>query len=139
MLVGGIKTPHERRSHISAEPNLDTHHDYIVAIKGEITLPALAKGPAALTLRYIPDRFVIVPTSLGNYLCELESLLFDTLEAIATTILDDINNEIVARWVQVSLASPDAPHSRIQSHIVVLEDRQPGWNNPELLLRLRPF
>ena len=132
-------TPHDRRSHISAEPNPDTHHDYIVELTGQVTLPALATGPAALTLRYIPDRLVIIPASLGNYLRTLESLSFTTLEAIATTILADINNETVARWVQVSLTSPDDPNSGIRSHIVVLEDRQPGWNNQELLSRLRPY
>jgi 7-cyano-7-deazaguanine reductase len=132
-------TPHERRSEISAEPNPDTHHDYIVEIKGHVTLPAAATSPAALALRYVPDRLVINPASLGGYLRKLDELSLTTLESIATTILDDINNEIVARWVQVRLTSPDDLHSGIQSHVVILEDRQPGWNNQELLSRLQPF
>ena len=54
-------------------------------------------------------------------------------------ILDDINNEVVARWVQITVSSPDPTDSALEFHGIVLEDRQPKWDNPALLSRLKRF
>ncbi|MCH8835488.1 MAG: hypothetical protein IH925_06035, partial [Proteobacteria bacterium] len=54
-------------------------------------------------------------------------------------ILDDINNEVVARWVQVALSVPNGALPGVGNHGVMLEDRQPKWDNAALLSRLRRY
>jgi 7-cyano-7-deazaguanine reductase len=67
----------------------------------------------------------------------LEGAGFASLEALATAVLDDINNEVVARWVQVVISAPAPDEPGVDGHSVMLEDRQPKWENDSLLSRLR--
>ena len=132
-------SPPQRRALLAVEPNPDGRLDYVVDIKGEVAGPAASKIQIMVTLRYIPDKFVLTPGSFGQYLRMIETLHLGSLEVLATTILNDLNNELVSRWLSVSLASPAAIHPGVQSHSVTLEDRQPNWNNQGLLSRLRPY
>ncbi|MCZ6466802.1 MAG: hypothetical protein O6829_05960, partial [Alphaproteobacteria bacterium] len=90
-------------------------------------------------VRYVPDKLIIDPAAFGRYLGALGTLPWESLETVAVTILDDINNEIVARWVQVALSAPNGAHPGLDNHGVMLEDRQPKWDNPALLSRLRRY
>jgi hypothetical protein len=132
-------TPPQRRALLTVEHNPDARLDYVVDITGEVAGPAASRIQILVTLRYVPDKFVLTPGSFGQYLRMIETLRLGSLEALATTILDDLNNELVARWCSVSLASPAAIQPGVQSHSVTLEDRQPNWSNPGLLSRLRPY
>ena len=49
------------------------------------------------------------------------------------TMLDDVNNELIPRWAQVELTA--GPGDAGDCHGVIIEDRQPGWDNPALLAR----
>ena len=129
----------ERRSYLAGESNPDPRLDYVVEIKAEVATPGGAHAQTTVILRYVPYRQVIKPASFGQYLRILEGLGLPTLEAVAAIILDDLNNELVGRWVQVTLSTAAAVHPGIHSHAVVLEDRQPTWDNPGLLSRLRRF
>ncbi len=40
--------------------------------------------------------------------------------------MDDLNNKVVARWLQVDIRSDVKSDSGIQNHQVLLEDRQPN-------------
>lgn len=107
---------------MSTVPSPDSRHDFLVELRGE---------PAAgtrLTVRYVPDLAVLEPAGFAAYLAGLDG----GLEALAMAVLDDLNNELVPRWVEVT-AERDAPFP----HRVVIEDRQPNWDNPPLLGRLR--
>ena len=90
-------------------------------------------------VRYGPDKLLIGPAAFGRYLGALGTLPWESLEQVAVTILDDINNEVVARWVQVALSVPNDAHPGVDSHGVMLADRQPKWDNPALLSRLRRY
>jgi 7-cyano-7-deazaguanine reductase len=90
-------------------------------------------------LRYVPDKLIFDAESFTPYLESLTSPdAWISLEASAAHILDDVNNEIVPRWIQVTLTrTPDADLS--SSHSVMLEDRQPKWDNSALLGRVGAF
>ncbi|MEE8393877.1 MAG: hypothetical protein V3R66_05985, partial [Rhodospirillales bacterium] len=60
---------------------------------------------------------------------------WETMEKVAVMVLNDINNEVVARWTQVSVAASKDK----ASHNVMVEDRQPHWDNPDLLSRLKRY
>ena len=61
---------------------------------------------------------------------------WESLEALATTILGDFNNQLVARWARVVATAPEGAYPGVGAHEVMVEDRQPGGDNEALLSRL---
>jgi NADPH-dependent 7-cyano-7-deazaguanine reductase QueF len=117
---------HTRRSRLATAQNPEPRLDYIVSLRESL------EGTQVL-VSYVPDRSILVPDSFGDYLSAVDAVKWRHLEVTAATILGDLNNELVARWVQVALSR--VHHGEI-SHRVTVEDRQPKWDNPGLLSRL---
>ncbi len=128
----------ERRRRLATQSNPEARLDYVSTLEGHITQ---AGGPKRTTVdvRYVPDKRILDPATFGRYLEALGTVGWASLEEVAVTILDDINNEVVARWVQVTVSAPNGAHPGVDNHGVVLEDRQPKWDNPALLSRLRKY
>lgn len=124
----------ERRGHLTSTTNPDKKLDYIVTLQGH--LPNSHGHLRHIVLRYIPDRDVLDARSFGTYLEALSQITWPTPEDLAVTVLTDINNEIVARWIQIHLSIPERLHHAVETHAVIIEDRQPTWNNTDLLNRL---
>ncbi len=110
-----------RRQWLGSTPNPAPRLDTQVCWSG-----TLADG-RALTLEYVPDRRVLRPDAFAAYLDSLNAAPWPTLEALVSAILDDINNELVPRWVRVSGTQNGAV-----SHRVTASDRQPGWDTAAL-------
>lgn len=113
----------------NARPDLD----YVASLSE----PSAISG-FAIVLRYVPDKLLIEPASLTEYLAEYRaSASADAAthpETVALALLDDINNDIVPRWVQITVRSvADGP---APAESVVLEDRQPNWANTDILATL---
>ena len=85
-----------------------------------------------------PDRWLIKPAVFSAYLAQVPATEDRLLEETAHLILDDLNNQLVARWVQILLNVPSLDGG-VPAHRVLLEDRQPQWDNPSLLTRVQPF
>lgn len=115
-----------RRDRLGLVPSPDARHDYLVELRGE------PMAGTRLRVRYVPDLTVLDPTAFAAYLPDLAEV-GDGLEALALAVLDDLNNQLVPRWVEVA-AERDAP----LFHRTLVEDRQPQWDNPLLLSRLGP-
>ena len=124
----------ERRTLLETALNPDETLDYISGLEGSI-LVFPKSGPTVLAIRYVPDRRIVNPSAFGEYLVGLSSLQWQTLEELATTVLGDLSNQLVARWVRVRVTAPNKAYPGVGAHEVVVEDRQPGWNNPSLLSR----
>lgn len=124
-----------RRARLATTANPGAHRDYLVMLSASIgeaeDTPATS---ARVRVRYIPDRLVLVPEAFSDYLDHLGGCPWATLEEAALAILEDLGNELVPRWVEVAVS---APASAGLVHDVVLEDRQPGWDNSPALNRLR--
>ncbi len=57
-------------------------------------------------------------------------------EELALAIIEDINNEVVPRWVQVQIETrTDTPQPNASAYRVLIEDRQPNWDNPQITAR----
>lgn len=117
---------HVRRAHLATNANPNPRIDYVVTLSGNIG------NQQAVDVLYIPDTAVLAPDSLAMYLSALASLHWGGLEPIAATIVSDINNELIPRWVQVTVSGTSAG----LAHRVTIEDRQPRWDNPVLLSRI---
>lgn len=125
----------ERRGLLTSSPNPDKRLDYIITLVGHLP-NSQGQSRRHITLRYVPDRDVLDAKAFGAYLEALSDMPWPTPEDLAVTVISDVNNEVVARWVQVALSVPELHHHAVDTHAVVLEDRQPGWDNPSLLSRL---
>lgn len=128
-------TPHERRQHLKTRPNPDTRLDYVAGLQG--TVQAFGLGPATqVSIHYVPDRAIVEPAAFGRYLETLTAAEWGSLEELATAILGDFADALVARWMRVVATSPEGAYPGVGAHEVTIEDRQPGWDNPALLSRL---
>jgi len=90
-------------------------------------------------VRYIADRDILQPDSLAGYLEALPRGADVSVEELAVTVLADINDQVVPRWVRVRLRRQNPAAHGVTRHDVVVEDRQPGWDNASLLSRLPPL
>jgi len=114
-----LSAPVKLRELLAAAPSPDPRHDYLVGLEGMV-------GDAAVAVRYVPDRVIATPESAASYFAALDAGA--GVEALALTVLDDFNNELVPRWIEV-LVKRDQP----LRHWAQVEDRQPGWDNAHVL------
>lgn len=120
-----------RRARLLVDANPSTTLDYLNVLEGNAQ-----RADAHLTLRYVPDKQILSPVSFNAYLAALDSSATESLESLAVAILEDVNNEVVPRWVQIA-ARRTADTGDTQT--VLIEDRQPKWDNPALLARLARY
>ncbi len=118
----------ERRAQLKTLDNPNKSIDYIITLE-----TCIAQTPITLTLRYIPDKVILDSRCFDSYLTEVAAHQDQHIETLAATVAEDFNNELVTKWVQV-IAYEDLGDS--SKHNVVIEDKQPRWDNPHLLARL---
>ncbi|MCH8189381.1 MAG: hypothetical protein IIB66_11940 [Proteobacteria bacterium] len=125
--------PHDtsRLEILRTRPNPNREIDYVVVLEGTVR-PRGVAAPLGLTLYYVPDRLIIESGEWRRYLADRSAEPMPALEELAARILSDTNNEVVPRWLSVVVCG-DASGPL---HKVVIEDRQPTWDNPALLRRI---
>ena len=127
---------HTRRDLLETSVNPDKRLDYVVTLQGSISTDINEHRPATVRLRYVPDALILLPPAFLNYLNTLGPLNWLSLEQLANTILDDFNNEVIPRWVQLNVTAILGEDMEGE-HSIVLEDRQPAWENERLVSRLK--
>ncbi len=125
----------ERRGMLATRPNPASHLDYVVALEARIRAAAAAT-PVVVRLSYVPDRVIVEPHAFGAYVAAIGRGGWTALEQLGATILSDVNDALVPRWVQVVITEDSDGADGIDLHTVRLEDRQPNWDNESLLGRL---
>lgn len=123
-----------RRALLQSQPSPATGHDYLVDLHIVLRLNA---RPNALDLRirYVPDRDLLDQDQTAPYWQHVEAYDWDSLPSLALNVLEDLNNEIIPRWLQVQLRDPSL-HDRCQDQMITVEDKQPGWHNQRLMDRI---
>jgi len=116
-----------RRSLLAVRANPAQRLDYRVTLTGGVS--SGTHGTLALTLAYVPDRVVLDPCGFARYATALGEETWPELEALGVLILDDVNNEVVPRWLHLTVQAG--------AHMVTLTDSQPGWTD-RLALTLAP-
>lgn len=118
----------DRRDHLVTGPNPDPNVDYIVSLSEDT-----GSGGVNMRIDYIPDKWTVRTEAFANYLKVLHAEPFDTIEEFALAALTDFNNEVVPRWCQITASRAE---TGVMQHRVIVEDRQPNWNNDTILARL---
>jgi len=118
---------HERRQLLAPQPSHETDHEIVVRLERTVTF-ANDQDAAQVRIMYVPDRLVLPGESLQNYFDAVAKADLGSLENLAIEMLDDFNNEIVPRWVQIDIF--------LKGSQITTTDRQPGWDNPDLLSRI---
>ena len=128
----------ERRALLEMHNNADRKLDCLVTLSGHLPGGRAGGGSKrqAVCVRYVPDKLILEARSFGIYLEALAEIVWSNPEDLAVTVISDLNNEAVCRWMQVSVSVPELSHHAVDTHDVMIEDRQPGWDNPALLGRL---
>lgn len=122
--------PPDRREILETRPNPQTSLDYLIAID------APASPERVTRLRYVPDKLLLLPDAFATYLAALTASGETPTEELALAIIEDINNEVVPRWVQVEIENgASGPEPTSSTYRVVIEDRQPNWDNPQIIAR----
>lgn len=98
----------------------------------------LADG-TAVQVRFVPDRHVLAAGAWEAYTRLLDQpehgFAADIPERLAAAVLSDCANQLVPRWLEVTVTRHSGP-PETAGHRVRLEERQPGWANPDLMNRL---
>ncbi|MDF1749953.1 MAG: hypothetical protein P1V34_13860, partial [Alphaproteobacteria bacterium] len=113
-----VKARMERQASIETTRNPLPRVDYLCKVMGKS-----GDDSATVTLRYVPDKLLIQEDAFGIYLSALPET--ETLESLSAMVLDDLNNELVPRFLQIRVtASRDGLDA---GHAVLIEDRRPRW------------
>jgi len=119
----------QKRDLLETLPNPNKNIDYLITLKAKSP-----DGTIEIQLRYIPDRMILSAQSFPNYVSSLFKAEEQTLEHYATRLAEDIHDELVTRWINASFNQIKSDGSE---HCITIEDRQPQWNNQQLIARLK--
>ncbi|MBB4265400.1 hypothetical protein [Roseospira visakhapatnamensis] len=128
--------PAERRARLATRANPAPRLDYRVTLGARLAAGPGVLGGARVVVDYVPDRLLLDPEGFNRYINGLSEPPWPGPEALGVAILDDMNNEVVPRWLRVTVhVAPDGdthPPGTVgrapEEHRVVLEDRQPYWD-----------
>ena len=95
-------------------------------------------GTFDVRVTYVPGSFILNVTSFHSYLMALGTSTEMTPERSGKTLLEDINNELVPRWVRVTLIGRRAAAVG-GSYRCLFQDSQPNWSNPSLTAAVIEF
>jgi len=129
-----IETTRARRNLIRIVPSRVTSHDYLIDLSIRLTRDTIS-APMTLIIRYVPDRDLIDDDAMHEYWRFIEAAAWSCASDMALAILEDLNNELIPRWVQVQLRN-ESKADYLQGMMITVEDRQPGWHNQYLLSRI---
>lgn len=82
-----------------------------------------------ILIRYVPDKDVLTQKTFEDY-CRVLNSQDNTPEVLTRQILTDFNDQILPRFIQITVGTKKGEQ-------IILEDRQPGWDNLNFLRRLR--
>ena len=118
-----------RRALLACDSNPSNMGDYLISLGGHLKIGIL--GTFDVRVTYVPDALILNVGSFHNYLMALGNLPEMTPEQSGKTLLEDVNNELVPRWVRVTLIGRMEVEAA-GSYCCLFQDSQPNWSNPSL-------
>ena len=125
-----------RRALLRFSKNPTDTDDYLVSLGG--LLKVQDHGTFNVRVTYVPDALLLDVSSLHYYLRTLSHSPAITPEQSGKTLLEDANNELVPRWIRITLISrPEG--EKVGSYRCLFQDSQPNWSNSELTAAVVEF
>ena len=125
-----------RRALLTCDSNPNDRSDYLISLGDRLMMGD--HGTFDVRVTYVPDPFILNVTSFHSYLMALGDPTEMTPERFGKTLLEDVNNELVPRWVRVTLIG--RPAATVGgSYRCLLQDSQPNWSNPSLTAAVTEF
>ena len=121
----------QRRELLTTQTNPDVTIDYLVSLQGQIRQGK--NTPFSVKICYVPDQHILIKTSLIDYFEGVGHETFSSMEHAGILLLNDFCNELVPRWLMITLSQIIDVRGYSQRHEIRLHDRQPNWNNSQLL------
>ena len=118
-----------RRALLTCDRNPNNGSDYLISLGGSLMMED--HGTFDVRVTYVPDSFILNVASFHSYLTALGNSPAITPERSGKTLLEDANNELVPRWVRVTLIGRPAV-ATAGSYRCLFQDSQPNWSNPSL-------
>lgn len=125
----------DRRNLLATNLSPKTNHEIVVELEKLIFFEE-DKSLACIRIMYVPDRLILPHQSLQTYLDAISKVPVNSLEELAVAMLDDFINEVLPRWVQINISVQDKNAIDRVSGRITVTDRQPGWENSNLLSRI---
>ena len=125
-----------RRALLTCDGNPNTTSDYLISLGGSLMMED--HGTFDVRVTYVPDSFILNVASFHSYLMALSNIPEMTPERSGKTLLEDANNELVPRWVRVTLIGRPAA-AAAGSYRCLFQDSQPNWSNPSLTAAVIEF
>lgn len=126
--IGDYAETLRRREAIACRDNPFGDRDYVVALPFVLPPAQPGEGAGEGRILMVPDRLIVGPEGLERYLAALAAARFDSPEARAGSMFDDLNNQLIPRWLWLRLEEGGRG--------VILQERQPNWRNDDLLTGL---
>ena len=120
-----------RRQLLITQPNPDASIDYLVSLDGRINRSE--NKSITIQIYYVPDQEILDATSLSSYLKKVGADMHPSNENAGILLLNDFNNELVPRWLQITLSQTFYIDGYAQLHEIRYQDQQPNWSNSHLL------
>ena len=105
-------------------PNPNPKSDYVT----QLSIAPI--NDVSVTIAYVPDKLILIPDTLAIYLENKKNFLCEPLEDFAQKLLEAINNEVIPRWIRITLQYE--PTATLKRKVTVI-DQQPKWNKLELI------
>lgn len=129
----------QRRSTLTTVANPDRAIDYIITLSGRLIIEGLSE-PIRYRIRYVPDQVILDARSMADYAAVVRGQPWPSFEEAALALNADFHDRTVPRWVEIYCETRRPGDARVSSesvYSIILSERQPDWNNPTLLARLR--
>jgi len=127
---------HARRDLLGCQSNPEEKQEYLVSFSGDLRLSNDQLFQVRLT--YVPDLFVLDATTFQPYLDIVGRVDDSTPERSGKLILEDINNQLVPRWIRVTIFGR-LDQSDMHTYRCLFQDHQPNWQNSSLISAVRDF
>ena len=125
-----------RRALLTCDSNTNDRSDYLISLGDSLIMGD--HGTFDVRVTYVPDSFILNVTSFHSYLMALGNSTEVTPERSGKILLEDVNNELVPRWVRVTLIGRPATAVGV-SYRCLFQDSQPNWSNPSLTAAVSEF
>ena len=125
-----------RRALLICDSNPNNRSDYLISLGGSVMMED--HGTFDIRVTYVPGSYILNVTSFHSYLLELANFPEMTPERCGKTLLEDANNELVPRWVRVTLIGRPTVKTT-GSYRCLFQDSQPNWSNPSLTAAVSEF